>query len=173
MAGIWHRISTLYFKLLDVLNFVSLLLIFFVAFWMSSDVVSRSVFNRPFPGTSELVKSLLPAIVFLSLAYTLRHERHVRVEILLDRLPEKGRNLLNMVASLIGFSIFLVVAIFSWEPAWQGWLVREYEGVQLKVPVYPIRFVTVLGAGLFSLQFLINFFESVMVLLNIRRRPPR
>lgn len=159
-------ISKVYVKLLDTLNFISLMLIFFIAFWMCSDVVSRAVFNMPFPGTSELVKSLLPAIVFLSLAYALRHGRHVRVELILDVLPPKGREALNAIAYLIGFMTFLAVAVYSWDPAWQGWLVREYEGVQLKIPVYPIRFICVLGAGLFSLQFLIDLVSSIATLFN-------
>ena len=166
MNQLGSLISKAYVKLLDMLNFISLLLIFFMAFWMCSDVVARAVFNRPFPGTSELVKSLLPAIVFLSLAYALRHERHVRVEIILDLLPPKVRGLLNAMAYFIGFIIFSAVAFYGWGPAWQGWLVREYEGVQLEIPVYPIRFICVLGAGLFSLQFLIDLFSSIATLLH-------
>jgi len=99
-------ISKTYYKLLDVLNFVSLLLIFFMAFWMCSDVLARFLFNHPFPGTAELVKSLLPAIVFLSLAYALRYKRHVRVNIVLDLFPLKARAILNMFACFVGFLTF-------------------------------------------------------------------
>jgi TRAP-type C4-dicarboxylate transport system permease small subunit len=169
MNKVGSLIARAYYKLLDLLNLISLLLIFFMAFWMCSDVVSRAIFNRPFPGTSELVKSLLPAIVFLSLAYALRHERHVRVEILLDLFRPKVREVFNAVAYLIGFITFFSVAVYSWDPAWQGLLVREYEGVQLKIPVYPVRFICVLGAGLFSIQFLIDLIASITKLRDQRK----
>lgn len=164
-------ISKAYYRLLDILNFISLMLIFFMAFWMCSDVLARAAFNRPFPGTSELVKSLLPAIVFLSLAYALRYKRHVRVEIILDLLSSKTREILNVLAYFLGFVTFLAIAFYSWEPAWQGWLVREYEGVQLEIPIYPIRFICVLGSGLFSIQFLIDLFLSMADLIGIKRKP--
>lgn len=166
MNRTWLLISKAYVKLLNLLNFISLILIFFMAFWMCSDVLARAAFNRPFPGTSEVVKSLLPAIVFLSLAYALRHGRHVRVEIILDLLPPKVREGLNSFAYLCGFIVFLAISFYGWDAAWQGWLVREYEGVQLKVPIYPIRFICVLGAGLFSLQFLICLFSSIATLFS-------
>lgn len=164
-------ISKTYYKLLDVLNFFALLLIFFMAFWMCSDILARSIFNHPLPGTSELVKSLLPAIVFLSLAYALRHKRHVRVEIVLDLLPSKVKTFLNVLACFMGFLTFVMVAYYSWGPAWQGWLIREYEGVQLEIPIYPIRFICVLGSGLFSIQFLIDLFSNMSDLIGIKRKP--
>ena len=164
-------ISKAYYKLLDMLNFISLMLIFFMAFWMCSDVLARAAFNQPFPGTSELVKSLLPAIVFLSLAYALRFKRHVRVEIVLDLLPSKIREILNVIAYFIGFLTFLAIAFYGWGPAWQGWLIREYEGVQLEIPIYLIRFICVLGAGLFSFQFLIEMFSSMADLIGMKRKP--
>ena len=133
---------------------------------MSIDVIARSVFNNPLPGTAELVKSLLPAIVFLSLAYTLKNERHVRVDILIDRIPEKTQILIDILAFSLGFFCFAFVTYFSIEPAWQGWLVREYEGVQLKVPVYPVRFITVIGSGLFSVEFMFKLIDRIIALFK-------
>jgi|SRR3989304_3111493 len=159
-----------YFALLSWLNTASLILIFFLAVWMCVEVVARTFFNQPIPGTPELVKSSLPAIVFLSLAYTLRHKRHVRVEIITQRLPPLGQEVVTFVGSLFGFIIFFIAAWYSWGPAWAGWLVREYEGVQFKVPVYPIRFISVLGAGLLSFQFLLDMLASFGALRSLRKR---
>jgi len=169
MRYVWPHVGKFYFALLSLLNTSSLILIFFMAAWMCADVVARSAFNRPFPGTPELVKSLLPALVFLSLAYTLRHGRHVRVEIITQRLSRLSREVLNLVASLLGCFIFFVVMWYSWGPAWSGWLVREFEGVQLHVPVYPVRFISVLGAGLFSIQFFLDMLASVRRLINFTK----
>ena len=147
--------------MLAVLSSISFLLIFLMAIWMCIDVVGRTVFNHPIPGTPELVKSLLPAIVFLSLAYTQRDNRHVYVEIIVRRFTGVGQTITNIVASFFGFFIFGLVTCFSWEPAWSGWLIREYEGVQLEIPVYPIRFIVFLGAGLFALQYLIELISNI------------
>jgi TRAP-type mannitol/chloroaromatic compound transport system permease small subunit len=147
--------------LLSFLNRIALFLIFFMAIWMCTDVVSRYIFNSPIPGTAELVKSLLPAIVFLSFAYTLRKKRNVRVEIITDHFSAKGKNVIDVIDSLFGVMVFSLVTIYSLDSAWAGWLVKEYEGVQLKVPVYPIRFIVAFGAALFTLEFFLRLLEAI------------
>jgi TRAP-type mannitol/chloroaromatic compound transport system permease small subunit len=112
---------------------------------------------------------MLPAIVFLSLAYALRYDRHVRIELILDILPPKVKEVLNVIAYFLGFITFLAIACYSLAPAWQGWLVKEYEGVQLKIPIYPVRFICFLGSGLFSLQFLINLVSTIATLFNPKK----
>ena len=159
MGRFRHYLSLAYGELLKGLNFISLMTIFFIAILMTVDVIARSFFNHPLHGTSEIAKSLLPAIVFLSLAYTLRKDRHVRVEIIIDNVPKRTRAIFDIVAFLMGFFCFFFVAYFSIEPAWQGWLVKEYEGIQLHVPVYPVRFITILGAGLLSTEFLLKIID--------------
>ena len=133
---------------------------------MCVDVIGRVAFNHPVPGTPELVKSLLPAIVFLALAYTLRQDAHVKVELITRRLSRLGAAVASLLSSLFGMIVFFVVMWHSWAPAWEGWLIREYEGVQLEVPVYPVRFIVFFGAGLLCLQYLINFVNSIRVIRN-------
>ncbi len=170
MNQIWIAVQKTYFATLTYLSRFSFILIFFIAIWMGVDVMGRSFFGKPIPGAPELVKSLLPAIVFLSLAYTLRMKRHVRVEILLHRLPRQAREVFDLLANLSGFAIFCVVTYASWAPAWSGWLSREYEGVQLKIPVYPVRFIILIGAGLFALQFLIDAVANMRALLSVPKK---
>ena len=152
--------------LLSLLNRCALFFIFFMAIWMCTDVVARYIFNSPIPGTAELVKSLLPAIVFLSFAYTLRNKRHVRVEIITGHFSPKGKNVIHVIDSLFGMTVFSLVTVFSAKAAWAGWLVKEYEGVELKVPVYPIRFIVAFGAALFALEFFLRLLEAIRSLLS-------
>ena len=156
--------------LLGFLNRIALFLIFFVAIWMCTDVTTRYLFNSPIPGTAELVKSLLPAIVFLSFAYTLRNRRHVKVEIITSHFSPKGRKVIDVIDSLFGVMVFSLVTAYSSTTAWAGWLVKEYEGVQLKVPVYPIRFIVALGGALFALEFFLRLLEAIR---SLRSKPAK
>jgi TRAP-type mannitol/chloroaromatic compound transport system permease small subunit len=159
----------LFYKLLSVLSAISCALIFFIAIWMCVDVIGRVAFNHPVPGTPELVKSLLPAIVFLSLAYTLRQDAHVKVELITRGLRGLSAAVAGLLHSFFGMIVFFVVMWNSLAPAWEGWLIREYEGVQLEVPVYPVRFIVFFGAGLLCLQYLLNFVEDIKVIRNMRK----
>ena len=169
MNRFWSMVRKSYVALLVGLSAVSFILLFFIAVWMCIDVLGRAIFGHPIPGTPELVKSLIPAIVFLSLAYTLRKRRHVKVEIITQKLPPLAREVFNLVSNFFGGMVFFIITWFSWAPAWAGWLIREYEGVQLKVPVYPVRFISVFGSALLCLQFLLNMFDNIRAMFSQKR----
>jgi TRAP-type C4-dicarboxylate transport system permease small subunit len=168
MKRFFKMIQKTYIFIVTYLSNISFALIFFIALWMGVDVIGRTAFNHPIAGTPELVKSLLPAIVFLSFAYTLRQKRHVNVEIIINKLPNFARCIFELLNNFLGFFIFCVIAFASWGPAWSGWLIKEYEGVQLKVPVYPVRFIIVFGAGIFAVQYLINMIENIREMVRNR-----
>ena len=161
MNQVFAAIRKGYIKTIVFLSNLSFALIFFMAIWMVVDIIGRSVFNHPIAGTPELVKSLLPAIVFLTFAYTLRQRRHVKVDIIIRYLPKALNKFFVFMRYLLGLAIFSIITIVSWGPAWSGWLTREYEGVQLEVPVYPIRFIIFFGAGIFAIQYFVDMISSL------------
>ncbi len=162
-------IRDLWIRFLAVLNVISAIAVFLMALWITADVVARFAFDRPIAGTTELVKSTLAAIVFLAIPYALQKGRHVGTTVVLQLLSPVSTTICRMGASIIGTAIFAMICRYSWDPAWSGFLIREYEGVQLHVPVYPVRFLVVLGSGLVSLQFLINLLQELHELRGLLR----
>lgn len=161
--------KNVYFRFISILNDLGVILIFLMALWICSDIIGRYVFNNPVPGTPEVVKCLIAAIVFLCLVHTLRQGRHVRSDLILKRLPPSGATVINILSSLLGAVMFALVAWYSGEQFWAGWLIREYEGVTLEVPVYPIRFILAFCAGLFSFQFVLHMLVAIRGLFSRRR----
>lgn len=142
---------------LSFLNTIAVMLIFFIAIWVCIDVIARGAANHPIVGTEEVVRAMIPVIVFFTLAYTLRRGRHIHVELILDRLPWQAREIVILVSFMGGMILFALIAWYGWDQAWAGWIIREHDGEVLKVPVYPSRFALVLGAGLFSFQCCLNW----------------
>ncbi|RPJ36071.1 MAG: TRAP transporter small permease [Deltaproteobacteria bacterium] len=60
---------------------------------ITCDIVGRVAFNSPITGVPEIVKVSIVAIAWMQMAYTLRIGGHLRSEIILDRLPSKGKRL--------------------------------------------------------------------------------
>lgn len=149
-------IRKLYEDTLQILNAVSVILIFLTAIWIFGDVVGRFFFNSPIPGTTELVKTAILPIIFLGAPYTLRQGGHIRTTVLVRRFSPRARAVTGIVAALVGATVFLFVAIYGWEAAVKSFMVKEFEGVQLRVPTYPSRFVMVLGSVLLVVQFLLD-----------------
>ena len=88
----------------------------------------------------------LCSIVFLGLAYCGMRGRHIRTTLLLERMPPRVRCGFNIMAALIAMAVFALLAWYGWEEAWESWLVREFDGTQVRVPVYPSRFIVVIGS---------------------------
>ena len=79
------------------------------------EVLMRYVFNRPTIWVHEVGGYLLVVIGMLGTAYTMLHERHVRVDLVLLRLPRRTQAWLNLVTySLALVLFFALLTYFGW-----------------------------------------------------------
>ena len=161
MSRFFSAVGQTYNKLLVVLNYVSVICIFLMSFLIFADVVGRYCFNHPIPGTTEVVKCSIIVIVFFGISYTLQQKRHIRTTIILDRMSPIGKVWFDLMAYFLCAIIFFVLAIFASQAGWESLLVREFDGVQVKVPVYPSRLVIVLGSGLLVIQAVVDFLGNL------------
>lgn len=169
MARVISALNWIFVKILTWLNYISVVLIFIMAVWIFGDVVGRFFFNQPIPGTTELVKTAILGIVFLGVAYTLHREGHIRTTVLIKRLPPKAAAAIEAAGALIGIIIFSLMVYYGWEAAMKAFAVKEFEGVQLRVPTYPSRFIMVLGSALLVIQYFINLIKHLQVLFGLKR----
>ena len=156
LSRVFGALGRIYNKTLFVLNYISVICIFAVSLLVFSDVVGRYFFNNPIPGTTEIVKCMIIIIVFLGLAYTFQQERHIRTVLILDRMPPAQKRWVEIIACLIGIGVFTLLCITSIEAAWDSIEAGEYDGVQVRVPVYPTRLAVALGSSLLVVQSVIN-----------------
>lgn len=93
-----------------------------------ADAISRLVFNAPFPGTSELVASLLVTVTCLQLPYALVKNALLRATFLLDLVSLRARRLLDTLAYAVGFAFFGAISVASIRPLAQSLETMEYAG---------------------------------------------
>ncbi len=128
------------------------------------DVMGRSFFNKPIPGTFELSEYMLAVIVLLGAAYTQQVKGHVGVDFLTSRYSPKTQAVLQTVTTLAGLVIIAILV-------WQGYLEGLHEKAvsdQLRVPQWPFKLLVAVGGLLLWLELLLDFISSV---LKIAGRP--
>ena len=81
----------------------------------SFDVIMRYVFNRPTTWAMEISTYLIVVSVFLALAYVLRQEGHIRVELVLQRLKPRVQTVLLLITSFLSLIVFLTIAWYGTE----------------------------------------------------------
>jgi len=131
---------------------------------LGTGIVSRYLFNKPIPGVYDLVQLLLIWVVFLSLSFTQKEERHIRVEIILRRLAPKTKIYFDIAATIVGFVLCLLM---SWQTAMLAWnsvMIQEYWPGLLRVPIYPSKIVLSIGVFLLAIRFLLDTMKSIRAL---------
>lgn len=121
----------------------------------TADVIGTQFLGVPIPGTVEIGASLMVAGIALGLPMAQHARRHVRVGIIVGRLPRRARAVLDIVAQL---SLALMLAGI----AWMGWRMfltslssSEFAQGLIEIPVWPARLALALGATLAVVQTIV------------------
>lgn len=109
------------------------------------------------------------AILFLiGTAYTLRHDAHVRVDILYSRLGSKGQAWINLLGTVLFLFPFCILMLWvSWPAVANSWAVLEASPDPGGLPRYPIKTVIPLAFLLVMVQGISMTIRSVAVLRDV------
>jgi TRAP-type C4-dicarboxylate transport system permease small subunit len=141
------------------LNGVSAAAIVFIMLLTCADVVMR-LFDRPIPGTYELVGYFGAVIIAFALARTSVERGHISVELLVDRLPAKLRAFIEGIGSFAAAALF---GVLSWQS--QVYAVDLLESgevsLTLGIPTWPFVFGLMVGCGMLSIVLLLDALRQV------------
>lgn len=143
--------STLYLSYVGMFFLIPMMLI------TSGEVVGRAVWSRPIPGSMELSSYMLVIFILLGVAYTHQVKGHVRVSMLVSRLPEKITSSIDVLTILL--SLFIIGIM-----AWQGWVVGMEERTvsdMLRVPQFPFRLLVSVAGFFLCLELLIDLVDTL------------
>jgi TRAP-type C4-dicarboxylate transport system permease small subunit len=131
----------------------------------SLEVVSRALWGRPIPGTVELSSYMLVILILSGLAYTQQVKGHVRVNLLLLKLPPTLALLIEVFTILLSLFIMAVLA-------WQGWVVgleQKTVSDMLRIPQLPFRLLVSLAGVFMFLELLVDLGEALGRLIGAGR----
>lgn len=133
----------------------------------SSDIIMRYVFNNPIVFAYEVTEFMLVCFIMFSVAYVQQKHGHIALEFLYEKISPKRRLLLDILSLTAGFLMFLAITCGSAALAWQSWLLREFSAGMVRLPVYPFKFVIVVGAGIMCIRLLLDILAKIGNLLGI------
>lgn len=115
----------------------------------------------------ELQWYLFSILFLLGAAYTLRHDDHVRVDILYSRLSAKGKAWVNVLGTLLLLVPFCVLMLWvSWPAVANSWAVMEVSPDPGGLPRYPIKTVVPIAFVLILVQGISMLLRNLAVLLG-------
>ncbi|MEM8485602.1 MAG: TRAP transporter small permease subunit [Bacteroidota bacterium] len=115
----------------------------------------------------ELQWYLFSVLFLLGAAYTLRHDKHVRVDVFYGRLSARGKAWVNLLGTLLFlFPFCVLMLIMSWPSVVNSWSVWEMSPDPGGLPRYPIKTIIPIAFILLILQGVSMVIHQVAILRN-------
>ncbi len=116
-------------KIIDMLgNFCSLLMLLMIinVFY---DVIMRYFFNDVSIGMQELEWHLFAAMFMFGIAYTLKEDGHVRVDIFYETMSARKKAIINIFGSVVlALPMTLLIFYYSWDYTLEAYEMGESSG---------------------------------------------
>ena len=113
----------------------------------------------------ELQWYLFSLVFLLGAAYALRHNAHVRVDLVYGRLGERGKAWIDLIGGLLLLLPFTIFGLWvSWPPVRNSWHVWEASADPGGLPRYPIKTVILVAFVVLLLQGLSETAKRIVVL---------
>ena len=124
------------------------------------DIITRSYF-KPIHWMAVMSVLVMMVVIYLGLARCEEHKEHVNLELVANALPRKPRRLLAVLRDLlalgtVGLLLYSVTlnALFAF---------RSNESIEgtVELPLWPVKFIMVVGLVFFFFQTLVNTIDTV------------
>lgn len=134
------------------------------------EVFTRRILGKPTIWTHETLSYLFCASILLTMAYTLKHGQHVKVDLIYNRLSPKKKAILDIITFIFFMGFFTIV--FLWKGivfAATSWALWERTPSAFNFYVFPAKTLLPVGAFLLLLQGLSDFIKNIVFLVKGER----
>lgn len=125
---------------------------------MVYEVVARYVFSAPTNWAFDIAYMSNGALFLLGVAYVLREDAHIRIDVLRNRLPASVNGVVQGCAYLLVLAPFFgVLAWIALSHTWRAWERNEVETVSPWAPLmWPFYLLIAVGLVALTLQLVVE-----------------
>lgn len=119
------------------------------------DFIGRGL-RMPLQGMAELSVFVMMVVVYLGFARCEEHGEHVGLEIVVNLFPRRGRQIMLAFSQLLAVGTIGLLFYAVTTDAWSAFLTNDSIEGTVELPIWPTKFIMVVGMVFFFLQGLIN-----------------
>ena len=149
----------------------------FIAFWTINavcfyfyEVIMRYIFNMPTVWVHEASFLLLGMQYMLAGGFALLQGAHVRVDVIYNKLPERGRVGMDIFTSVFFFTFAIALTLTSWIFFMDSYHMNEVTVETWGIQHWPVKGMMLLGSILILLAGLSKFIKDIMLFIRMGRR---
>jgi len=136
----------------------------------ATEVVSRYIFHRPTIWAWDVNIQLFGLMIMMGAGYNLLKGGHVRVDVIVGRLPERTQRIIDLIIAGLFFFSFGTFIWLAGDMAWSSVATCEEYTSLWQPPIYPFRVMIVIGAFLLFLQGAAKFIRDINYVIHAGRR---
>ncbi|MFH1116318.1 MAG: TRAP transporter small permease [Pseudomonadota bacterium] len=148
----------------DALAAAAGVMIVFAMLAVCADVILRYFFNRPLGWVMQFSEYVLLFVPFLGAAYVLKHDAHIRVDIVVGHLSPQTKNWFDLWGSILGFGVMAVLTYAGCAVVTDYYQRAVPTLGTVRVPEYLVLLAVPLGSAPLALEFLRKAFRQSAVL---------
>ena len=133
-------------------------------------VTSRYVFNHPLFFVEEYNGFFNVAVIFLPLAYVIRHGGHLRLDTLVKALPQRAANYLEIATNLVSLGLVIILDISVTQEVMSSFATGEESWGLTGTPLGPVQLIMPIGLSLFALQIIVEIVKRIKTRGALRER---
>lgn len=125
------------------------------------EVIARYCFNAPTIWVQEVSIYLFMWSMLAGASYTLMLGKHVRIDLIFDRLPPKVQNFLDILTGLVGVAFCAIVTHQAYLMIASSLRFGKLSATILRVPMWLVQLPLFLGFMLLTLQFFLIVLDRI------------
>jgi TRAP-type mannitol/chloroaromatic compound transport system permease small subunit len=133
----------------------------------AGNAVMRYLFDLSSNGWLELQWYLFSAVFLLAAGYTLRHNGHVRIDVIIAHLSPRGRAWIDLIGGILFLlPMAIVIMVLSWPIFVDSFVHHEYSSDAGGLLRWPVKLLMPFGFLLLTLQGVSEIIKRIAFLLG-------
>ncbi|WP_307195064.1 TRAP transporter small permease subunit [Neobacillus niacini] len=144
----------------NISKWIALTAIMIMMLFIMAAVTSRA-FHNPIIGDFEVVQLAMVVTIMFGLGYTQSQDAHVKIGLIVDRLPARFQSFIDVIAYLMTFVVCMAITYVFWGVAMKNMLDTVISSELMRIPHYPFNFIVAIGFFIWGLEALLRFILSI------------
>lgn len=128
-----------------------------ITFLLVLNLITR-YFGVAVQGLLELSTAMFISVVYLGISHCEEANDHIKVDFILQRVPQKLRDGLNIFNYLLAIIVGSLIAYAAFTSAGDAFFSNETVPGTAPLPVAPVRFIIFIGVVMFVLQVVLHLY---------------
>jgi TRAP-type mannitol/chloroaromatic compound transport system permease small subunit len=137
------------------------------------EAVLRYAFNSPTIWVWDINGQIFTGAGILAGAYALRHDTHVRLDIVYRNWTPRQRTLADLISFPVVFVALCVVFWKGVDMFWWSFKTKEHAHSYFAPPIWPLKSCLFIAAFLMLLQSLSNYGRTLLRFIKLNKDDPR